>query len=367
MLYYFLYDLKDTLFAFNIFGYITFRAAGAAITALLISFIAGPKVIKYLNKKQIGEEIRNEGPDTHRKKSGTPTMGGIVIILSTIIPTMIWAKLFNELVLIILLVVVWMAIIGFIDDYLKIIKKVPSGLIAKYKLIGQVSIGLIVVYFMNSSIIYNEVRTSTSLPFIANGIIDFGILYPFLMVFIITATSNAVNLTDGLDGLAAGLVAISTLIFGGIAYVSGRVDFSSYLNIQYIDGSGELFIFCLSMVGACIGFLWFNAHPAKVFMGDTGSLSLGAALGTLSIMLKKEILLSIIGGVFVIETVSVLIQVGYYKYSKRKYGKGKKVFKMAPIHHHFELLGWHENHVVVRFWIVGVMLALISLTTFKIQ
>tara|TARA_Y100000996_G_scaffold180085_1_gene140778 strand:+ start:23 stop:835 length:813 start_codon:yes stop_codon:yes gene_type:complete len=270
-----------------------------------------------------------------------------------------------------------MAIIGYIDDYLKI-KNYKKGLIARYKLLGQFILGIFIYYMIfNSNINYYIVnldntlqsipKSSISIPFIANGFFDLNIFYIPLILIIITATSNAVNLTDGLDGLATGLTAISTLVFGAIAYASGRIDFSNYLNIIYIPQIGELFIFSLSLIGACIGFLWFNAHPAKIFMGDVGSLSLGSALGTLAILLKKEILLIIIGGIFVIESASVIIQVLYFKYTKIKTGTGKRFFKMAPLHHHLELSGWPETHVVIRLWIIGVILALFSLTTFKIQ
>ncbi|MBC8197291.1 MAG: phospho-N-acetylmuramoyl-pentapeptide-transferase [Candidatus Marinimicrobia bacterium] len=367
MFYHLLYPLHEFFFGFNVFKYISFRAVGAAITALIISFLIGPMIIKMLQSKQIGEVIRDAGPKSHEKKQGTPTMGGIIILVSIIVPTLLWAKLDDKYIMIILTATLWMGIIGFIDDYLKVIKNYPEGLIARYKLLGQLVAGLMVAfslyYFPESA----QIRTTTSLPFIANGVIDLGLFYIPLIVLVILGTSNAVNLTDGLDGLATGLVAISTLVFGAIAYATGRFDFSNYLNIMYLPGTGELFVFCLAMVGACIGFLWYNTHPAMVFMGDTGSLALGTALGTLATLLKKEFLLIIIGGVFVIESLSVILQVSYFKYTKRKYGIGRKVFKMTPIHHHFELSGWHENQVVVRFWIIGILLALLSLTTFKVQ
>jgi phospho-N-acetylmuramoyl-pentapeptide-transferase len=367
MFYHLLYPLHEFFFGFNVFKYISFRAVGAAITALVISFLIGPMIIKILQSKQIGEVIRETGPKSHQKKQGTPTMGGIIILVSIILPTLLWAKLDDKYIMIILSATLWMGIIGFIDDYLKVIKNYSEGLIARYKLLGQLIAGLMVAfslyYFPESA----QIRTTTSIPFIANGIIDLGLFYIPLIVLVILGTSNAVNLTDGLDGLATGLVAISTLVFGAIAYATGRFDFSNYLNIMYLPGTGELFVFCLAMVGACIGFLWYNTHPAMVFMGDTGSLALGTALGTLAALLKKEFLLIIIGGVFVIESLSVILQVSYFKYTKRKYGIGRKVFKMTPIHHHFELSGWHENQVVVRFWIIGILLALLSLTTFKVQ
>ena len=367
MFYHILYPLKEFYFIFNVFGYISFRAIGAALTALIISFILGPKIIAILKYKQIGETIRENGPKTHLEKEGTPTMGGIIVLLAIIIPTLLWTKLLDKHILIILMSTIWMGLIGFLDDYLKVIKKYPPGLIAKYKMTGQVVLGLIIGLILLNYPDSTQFSTSTSLPFIANGSLDLKWFYVPLVILVITGTSNAVNLTDGLDGLATGLVAIATLVFGAIAYASGRLDYSDYLNIIYLPGTGELFIFCMALIGSCIGFLWFNANPAKIFLGDTGSLSLGAALGTLSVLLKKEILLLIIGGVFVIESLSVIIQVYYFKYTKIKYGEGKRVFRMAPLHHHFELLGWHENHVVVRFWIIGILLALISLTTFKIQ
>ena len=367
MLYYLLYPLRDFFFAFNIFQYISFRAVGAAITALFISFILGPQIIKILIKLQVGETIKESGPVSHRNKKGTPTMGGVLIIFAIVLPTLIWAKIDDLHIQILLLATIWMGIIGFIDDFLKIIKKYPKGLIARYKMFGQISLGVAVGLLLTTYPTVSELRTTISIPFIANGHLDIGWFYIPLVILVITATSNSVNLTDGLDGLATGLVAIATLVFGAIAYASGRFDYSDYLNILYLPGTGELFIFCMSLIGASIGFLWYNANPAKIFMGDTGSLSMGAALGTLAVILKKEILLIIIGGVFVIESISVIIQVVYFKYTKYKYDKGEKFFKMAPIHHHFELSGWNENHVVVRFWIIGVMFALLSLTTFKIQ
>ena len=364
----------------NIVQYISFRAAGAAITALIISFLIGPKIIRTLNNHRFGEKIRKNGPELHLQKEGTPSMGGIIILLSIILPTILWAKLNNPFIVIILVSITWMGLIGFIDDYLKIKKEYSKGLIARYKLTGQIILGLFISYIIfqeNSLINYNIIAnnkhldliasSSISTPFIANGFLDIKLLYIPLIILIITGTSNAINLTDGLDGLATGLVAISTLVFAAIAYASGRIDYSNYLNIIFIPNSGELFIFCLAMIGACIGFLWYNAHPAKVFMGDVGSLSLGAAIGTLSILLKKEILLIIIGGVFVIESLSVILQVLYFKITKKLHGEGKRLFKMAPLHHHFELSGWNENHVVVRFWIIGIILALLSLTTFKVQ
>jgi phospho-N-acetylmuramoyl-pentapeptide-transferase len=278
-----------------------------------------------------------------------------------LIPTLLWARVTNIYVLLILLSTIWMGMVGFIDDYLKSVKKYPRGLVARYKLIGQIGLGLIVGSILYFHPQFADIRTLSTVPFFKNYEIDFGLLYIPMVIFVITATSNAVNLTDGLDGLAIGLVGISATAWAAIAYVSGRIDFSDYLNIIYLPGAGELTVFSAALVGAAIGFLWFNAYPAQVFMGDTGALALGSALGTLAILLKKELLLVIIGGVFVAEVLSVIIQVTYFKRT------GKRIFKMAPIHHHFELCGWEEQKVVVRFWIIGILLVLFSLSTFKIR
>ena len=377
MLYEFLYPLREYFFIFNVFQYLTFRAAGAAITALFICFLIGPKIIRTLIVHHFGETIRKNGPESHQKKEGTPTMGGIILLLSIIAPTILWCRLDNPYVQLILFTTIFMGFIGFIDDYLKVIKLYSKGLIARYKLLGQFICGTLLGLYLISNnnfafIIDNTTRvpipnTAISIPFIANGYFDIGYFYIPLVILIIIASSNAVNLTDGLDGLASGLVAICCLTFSAISYATSRYDFSDYLNIFFVPNSGELFVFTLILVGSCVGFLWFNSYPASVFMGDTGSLPLGTAIGCLAILFKKEILLIIIGGVFVIEALSVIMQVLYFKYTKRKYGAGKKIFKMAPLHHHFELLGWSENHVVVRLWIIGILLALFSLTTFKLQ
>ena len=367
MLYYLLYPLKDLFSPLNVFQYITFRSAIAAILALIISFILGPVIINHLRKNQIGEQIRKHGPQSHYSKEGTPTMGGLIILLAIILPTLLFADIYNPFVQILVISTIWMGLIGFIDDYLKSIKKLKKGLVAKYKLAGQIAIGLIITFWIYNTPAWDNFRTVTSIPFLKDTVVDFGLLYPLMIVLVVTATSNAVNLTDGLDGLAAGLLAISFSVFSIIAYVSGRVDFSDYLNIIYLPGAGELTIFTASCVGACLGYLWFNSSPAEVFMGDTGSLSTGSALGTLAILLKKEFLLIIIGGLFVAEAISVILQVGYYRYTKNKYGEGKKIFLMAPFHHHFELKGLPESKVVIRFWIIGLLLALLTITTFKIR
>ncbi|MCH7754632.1 phospho-N-acetylmuramoyl-pentapeptide-transferase [candidate division KSB1 bacterium] len=361
MFYYLLYPLKEIVSGFNIFRYITFRSAAAAITALFISFVVGPYIIKKLRQKQIREEIRKDGPQSHLQKSGTPTMGGLIILAAVIIPTLLWAQVLNIYVQLILFATLWMGIVGFIDDYLKVVKKLPKGLVARYKLLGQLTLGAIVggvIYFAPQ---FADISTLSTLPFFKDYEIDFGVFYIPMVIFVIIATSNSVNLTDGLDGLAIGLVGISGLAWAIIAYFSGRIDFSDYLNILYLPGAGELTVYCAALVGASLGFLWFNSHPAQVFMGDTGSLALGSALGTLAILLKKELLLIIIGGVFAAEALSVIFQVLYYKQTK------KRLFKMAPIHHHFELCGWSESTVVVRFWIIAILLVLFSLSTFKIR
>lgn len=367
MLYHFLYSFRDVFSPLNVFQYITFRAAAAAILALLFTFAIGPWIIRTLHKYQIGEEIRHDGPDSHQKKRGTPTMGGLMIICSVLIPTLLLTDLTNVYIQIVMLALVWMGIIGFLDDYLKVVKKLKKGLVARYKLIGQLLLGVIISVWIFNNPAFAEFKSVTSVPFFKNLELDFGYFYPLAIILVITGTSNAVNLTDGLDGLAAGLLAICFTVFAAIAYMSGRVDFSSYLNILYLPGAGELTIFTAAITGACIGYLWFNASPAEVFMGDVGSLSTGAALGTIAVLLKKELLLFIIGGVFVWEAISVMLQVTYFRYTKNKHGEGKRMFKMAPIHHHFELGGWPESKVVVRFWIIGLLLALFSLTTFKIR
>ena len=365
----FLYQFKDVYFGFNLFRYITFRAALAAITALFFSWFIGPKIIRLLRRHQIGEEIREDGPATHLKKAGTPTMGGIIILSGVALGTLLWAKLDNFYIQLIFLATFWMGLVGFLDDYLKVVKKMKRGLVGRYKLLGQITLGLVIGAFIyyNPHFIIKGINANTSVPFFKNLEIDFGWFYIPVVILVITGTSNAVNLTDGLDGLAAGLLAIAMLAFAGIAYVSGHIKFSDYLNIIYLPGSGELTVYCLAVVGAIMGFLWYNAYPAEVFMGDTGALALGSTLGALAVLVEKEILLVLIGGVFVAEALSVIIQTSYFKYTRRKYGTGKRVFRMAPLHHHFELLGWHESKVVTRFWIIGILLALLSLTTFKVR
>tara|TARA_B100001105_G_scaffold82149_1_gene65154 strand:+ start:1315 stop:2418 length:1104 start_codon:yes stop_codon:yes gene_type:complete len=367
MFYHILYPLKDKVSGLNIFQYITFRAAGAAITALIISFIVGPWIIRKLQSSQVLETISERGPKTHITKKGTPTMGGIIILAAVILPTLLWANLQNSYIHIILLATIWMGLFGFLDDYLKTVKKSKEGLIARYKFAGQIGLGLIIGAWLYFGTEFRDIGPVTSVPFFKNLEIPFGILYIPWVTLVLTASSNAVNLTDGLDGLAAGLLAICALTLAAISYISGRVDFSDYLNIIYLPKAGELTIFSTALGGACLGFLWFNAPPAQVFMGDTGALSTGAALGTLAILLKKELLLVILGGVFVWEAISVMIQLGYFRWSKRRTGETKRFFLMAPIHHHFELKGWKETQVVIRFWIMGILFALMTFSTFKIR
>ncbi len=361
MLYHLLYPLSKTFILFNLFRYITFRTAGATLTALLISLILGPIIIRKLKERQVCEKIRVEGPSTHKVKEGTPTMGGIIILFSVVIPTLLWADLTNAYTKLILLVTIWIGLIGFMDDYLKAIKHQPKGMVGRKKLAGQVALGLLLGVLLRVFPPSKDFGTASDILFFKNYFVNFGIFYIPLVILIITGASNAVNLTDGLDGLAIGLIGLCAFAFAGLCYMTGRVDFSRYLSIIYLEGSGELTVFCGAVVGAALGFLWFNTYPAQVFMGDSGALALGGAFGAISILIKKEMLLLIVGGIFVAEALSVIIQVFSYQ------TWGKRIFKMAPLHHHFELSGWKEPQVVVRFWIVGAILALLTLITLKIR
>jgi len=363
MFYHIFVPLVDHFSALNIFRYITFRAAYAMLTALIISFVFGPVVIKVLKKWHVQEKIRDDGPKSHKVKEGTTGMGGLIILACIIVPTLLWARLDNNYVLLALFATVWMGLVGFFDDYLKIKKHISKGLVARYKLIGQILLGFIIGSYLYINHNNDQYSTMTMIPFVKNYALDYNnwFIYVTMAIIVITATSNAVNLTDGLDGLAIGLVAVASGTYAIICYLLGRVTAAEYLGIFYIADCSELTVFCLAMTGASLGFLWFNFHPAKIFMGDTGALALGGALGTVAILSKTEMLLIIIGGVFVIEVLSVIIQVVSYKL------RGKRVFKMAPIHHHYELKGWPEELVVVRFWIVGLLLSILALTTFKIR
>ena len=362
MLYDLLLPLTKYVSGINVFRYITFRTAGATVTAIFICLILGPYFIRLLKKYQVAEKIREDGPASHKKKEGTPTMGGLIILAGIVIPTLLWADLSNFYILMVLLVTVWLGGIGFMDDYLKAMKQQPKGLVARKKMIGQILLGAVFAACLVWLSPEGQYDGTTSIPFFKNYVLVLGIVYAPFIIVVITGASNAVNLTDGLDGLAIGLCGICFLAFLGITYLSGRVDFSNYLQIEYLPGAGELAIFCGAAVGASIGFLWFNSHPAEVFMGDTGSLALGGALGAISILLKKELLLVIVGGVFVMVALSVIIQILSYRYRG-----GKRVFKMAPIHHHFELCGWAESKIVVRFWILGALCALLTLATLKVR
>ncbi|MBN1895370.1 phospho-N-acetylmuramoyl-pentapeptide-transferase [bacterium] len=361
MLYHLLYPLKHLFFGFNLFRYITFRAAAAAVTALLVTFWIGPPIIRWLKRREFGERIRDDGPATHKIKEGTPTMGGLIVLLAVLVPVLLFGRLNNPYLLIMIGATVWMGIVGFLDDWLKVVRKVRKGLIGRYKLAGQIVWGLVVASFVTYWEAYGNGGWHIAVPFFKNWIINLGWFYIPLVILVIAGTSNAVNLTDGLDGLAIGLTAVATLAWAAVSYVTGRVDFSRYLNVLYLNGAGELTVYCAALIGASLGFLWYNSHPASVFMGDTGALALGGAMGTLAVLLKKEILLLVIGGVFAMEALSVILQVGSFKL------RGKRIFRMAPVHHHFELLGWPEEKVVTRFWIIGILLALISLGTFKVR
>jgi phospho-N-acetylmuramoyl-pentapeptide-transferase len=310
---------------------------------------------------QIGQRIRAEVPSGHRAKEGTPTMGGILIIAAILVPTLLWSNLANPYVQLAVVVTVWTGLIGFFDDYLRVVKKTQKGLVGRYKLLGQFVFGAALGVFLFVHPLAREGATQSVVPFLKDHYIEWGVLYIPFVIFIIMGASNAVNLTDGLDGLAAGAAAFSFFAFAALAYLSGHRNFASYLNIPYLPGCGELTVYCMSVVGASLGFLWYNTHPAQIFMGDTGSLALGGALGTVAILLKKELLLVIIGGIFVAEALSVILQVGSFKLT------GKRIFNMAPFHHHFELMGWSEEKVVVRFWIIAALLALLSISTLKLQ
>lgn len=399
----------------NLFTYISFRAASAMILSLVISMIYGGKIIAYLKRKQIGETIRELGLQGENQKKGTPTMGGLIILGAILIPTLLLARLDNVYIILSLITTVWLGAIGFADDYIKVFKKDKKGLAGTFKIIGQVGLGIIVgtVLYFNKNVYTKEeipaaaissyqpseisqvrddrgvvhylvqVRDqSTSLPFIKTHEFDYSMIlgsinpdwakYSWLIfipvvIFIITAVSNGANLTDGIDGLATGTSAIvgSTLLV--FAYLSGNIIFADYLNIMYIPNSGELTIFLAAFIGACVGFLWWNAYPAQVFMGDTGSLALGGIIATLAIATRKELILPLMCGIFLIENVSVMMQVSYFKYTKKKYGEGRRIFLMSPLHHHYQKLGWHESKIVSRFWIIGILLAVLSIVTLKIR
>ncbi len=412
MLYY-LFKYLDTHYNFpgtGLFEFLTFRAAAAVILSLVIAIVYGKRIIEYLRFKQIGETVRDLGLEGQSEKSGTPTMGGIIIILATLIPVLLFARLDNIYVLMLIVTTVWMGIIGFIDDYIKKFKNDKAGLPGRFKVVGQVGLGLFVgaiMYFHPGIVIQQTVSEAeltenvkvisqradgrynihdsellTTIPFVKENefnyswLIDWAgeaykkyvwIIFIPIVIFIITAVSNGANLTDGIDGLAAGSSAIIALTLGIFAWVSGNIIFSDYLNIMYLPNTGEMTIFIMAFVGALIGFLWYNTYPAQVFMGDTGSLTIGGIIAVIAIAVRKELLIPVLCGIFLIENLSVVMQVSWFKYTKKKFGEGKRIFRMAPLHHHFQIKGYHESKIVTRFWIVGIFLAVLTIVTLKIR
>lgn len=423
MLYYLFKYLRDEfgLSGAGLFQYITFRAGMAVVLSLVITLIFGKRLIRYLQHKQIGETIRDLGLQGEESKRGTPTMGGLIIIAGIIIPTLIFARITNVYILMMLLSTVWLGLIGFLDDYIKVFKKNKEGLAGRFKILGQVGLGVIIGFTMyynqhvvttreirdDQPILYNKSETIagdpyvrldeqgnvhhyvqvqaavTTVPFSKNHELSYAkiasifgekavgwltpTIYILFVILVITAISNGVNITDGIDGLATGTSAIAGMAFGVFAYVSGNYVFASYLNIMHIPNLGELSIFIGAFVGACIGFLWYNSYPAQVFMGDTGSLALGGIIASLAIIVRKELLIPIICGIFIVENLSVMIQVSYFKYTKKKYGEGRRIFKMSPLHHHYQKLGYHESKIVTRFWIIGIILVVLSVVSLKTQ
>jgi len=376
----------------GVFQYITFRAFAAIITSLGIAAIWGKTVIYRLQKLQIGEEIRDLGLEGQMAKKGTPTMGGFIILLSLLIPTLLFSKITNVYIVLLVTSAIWLGAVGFVDDYIKVFKKNKDGLSGKFKIIGQIGLGIIVglTMYFNDHIKVREYATNgtfvdhksllTTVPFMKDNQFDYNMLLPsfipneyvwivyvLVVIFIITAVSNGANITDGIDGLAAGTSVIIGITLAILAYVSGNKVISQYLNVMFIPNSGELAVFCAAFVGACIGFLWYNAYPAQIFMGDTGSLMLGGVIATLAIVIRKEMLIPVLCGIFLIENMSVIIQVAYFKYTKRKYGEGRRVFLMSPLHHHFQMKNYHESKIVIRFLIVGIILAVLSLVTLKLR
>lgn len=358
MLLYFLYPLHAKHIFFNVFKYITFRTFGASITSVLLCMLAGPAYIRFLQRKQMGQSIRDDGPKSHLSKKGTPTMGGGLILIAIILPTLLWSDLTNKNIWVAIIVTALFGVIGYVDDYRKVVKKNSKGLSGKQKLIAQTLVAVCAAFFIYTM---RDTPPVLKFPFFKDWSIYLGALFIPFAAFVIVGTSNAVNLTDGLDGLAVGPTITTSATFLILAYCAGHVKIAEYLQIPYIAGAGELAVFCGSVAAACLGFLWFNTYPAQVFMGDVGSLALGAALAVVAVITKNEILLALCGGIFVIEALSVMAQVASFKMT------GKRVLKMAPIHHHFELKGWAEPKVIVRFWIISILLALITLSTLKLR
>lgn len=402
MIYYFLEYLDKTfdLPGTGLYQYITFRSGIALILSLLISTIFGKRIISYIRRKQIGETVRELGLEGQNQKAGTPTMGGIIIILATLIPVLLFARIDNVYIWLLILTTIWMGTIGFLDDYIKVFKKDKEGLKGKFKVFGQIGLGIIVgsILYFHPDVTVREApsnmmdtemaaqfdvkSTATTIPFFKNNEFDYGQLISWMgdgyqdyvwlifipvVIFIITAISNGANLTDGIDGLAAGTSAINVVVLGVFAFVSGNIIFSNYLNIMYIPYSGEMTIFISAFAGALVGFLWYNAYPAQVFMGDTGSLTIGGIIAVLAISVRKELLLPVLCGVFLIENLSVVMQVSYFKYTKRKYGEGRRIFLMSPLHHHFQKGGYHESKIVTRFWIVAIFLAVFCVISLKLR
>ncbi|MBD3426215.1 MAG: phospho-N-acetylmuramoyl-pentapeptide-transferase [Candidatus Omnitrophica bacterium] len=362
MFYHLLYPLRDFWFGFNVFRYITFRASMAAVTAFLLCLIFGPVIINWLKGLKAGQYVRKEHVDglyeLHKHKEGTPTMGGLLILVSVLAATLLWGRLDNDYVFLALGGMTWLGIIGFIDDMIKIKQKNPRGIQAAMKLVAQVTLALIVGIFVITN---KSIGTGLYLPFIKNAVANLGMFYILFVLLVIVGASNAVNLTDGIDGLAIGCVAFIALTYSLMSYITGHAGLSKYLQVFYLPGSGELTVFCAALMGAALGFLWFNSHPASIFMGDTGSLSLGGAIAIVSVLIKKEVLLVFTGGILVIEALSVILQVISFKVKK------KRLFLMSPIHHHFQIKGMHESKITVRFWIIAAILALLSMTTLKVR
>lgn len=395
----------------GVFQYITFRTAMSVITSLIITTVYGRRLIDYLRYKQVGETVRNLGLEGQMQKQGTPTMGGIIIILGIVVPTLLFARLENIYIIMMLVTTIWLGAIGFLDDYIKVFKKNKEGLAGRFKITGQVILSLFIgwtMYFNDSIIIRQEVKlpvtydapvsfhmrdnvpvytqdiksTITTLPFYKNNEFDYSkvlkftgegyeqyalVVFLFFVIIIITGISNGANITDGIDGLATGTSAIIGITLALLAYVSGNTVIADYLNIMYIPNSGELVIFAGAFVGACVGFLWYNSYPAQVFMGDTGSLAIGGIIAVFAIMIRKELMLPILCGIFIVENMSVILQVSYFKYTKKKYGEGRRIFLMSPLHHHYQKKGYHESKIVTRFWILGIMLAIIAIITLKLR
>jgi phospho-N-acetylmuramoyl-pentapeptide-transferase len=408
MLYY-LFEYLESQFSFpgaSVFQFITFRAATAFILSLLISTIFGKRIISFLQRLQVGESVRDLGLEGQVQKAGTPTMGGVIIILATLIPVFLLAKLNNIYIIILFITTVWMGLIGFLDDYIKVFKKDKEGLKGKFKILGQVGLGVVVgsmLYFNDGVTIKEKLSkeqqiqnsegrknvfgdahksTKTTVPFLKDNELDYSkvlrflgegyekygwIVFIFITVFIVTGVSNGANLTDGVDGLAAGTSAIIVLTLAVFAWVSGNINFADYLDVMYIPNSGEMTVFILAFAGALVGFLWYNTFPAQVFMGDTGSLTIGGIIAVIAIAIRKELLLPILAGIFVVENISVILQVSWFKFTKKKFGEGRRVFRMAPLHHHYQKLSYHESKIVVRFWIVGILLAVFTIVTLKLR